>query len=171
MAEPFTIYKMTILYMLSKVDFPLTNVQIADFFLEQQYTGYFEVQGGLNELEEAGMIRVDVLQSHTQYTLTADGEKTLSLLSDKITDGIREDVRRFFETNQLQMKQDNYRLAEYRKVTASKFQVHCRLLSDDVALLDVKITVRSEQQAREMCRNWKQSNEDVYALLMDTLLP
>ena len=28
MAEPFTIYKLTILYMLSKAGFPLTNTQI-----------------------------------------------------------------------------------------------------------------------------------------------
>lgn len=32
MAEPFTIYKLTILNMLDKVDFPLTNTQISDFF-------------------------------------------------------------------------------------------------------------------------------------------
>ena len=34
MAEPITIYKLTILNMLDKVDFPLTNTQISNFFLE-----------------------------------------------------------------------------------------------------------------------------------------
>lgn len=32
MAEPFTIYKLTILNMLDKVDFPLTNTQISNSF-------------------------------------------------------------------------------------------------------------------------------------------
>ena len=32
MAEPFTIYKLTILYMLSKAGFPLSNTQISNFF-------------------------------------------------------------------------------------------------------------------------------------------
>ena len=41
MAEPITIYKLTILNMLDKVDFPLTNTQISNFFLEQDYTDYF----------------------------------------------------------------------------------------------------------------------------------
>ena len=40
MAEPITIYKLTILNMLDKVDFPLTNTQISNFFLEQDYTDY-----------------------------------------------------------------------------------------------------------------------------------
>lgn len=44
MAEPFTIYKLTILYMLSKAGFPLSNTQISNFFLEQEYTDYFRVQ-------------------------------------------------------------------------------------------------------------------------------
>lgn len=41
MAEPFTLYKLIVLYMLEKVDFPLSNTQISDFFLEKEYTNYF----------------------------------------------------------------------------------------------------------------------------------
>ena len=33
MAEPFTLYKLIILYMLDRVDFPLTNSQISSFLL------------------------------------------------------------------------------------------------------------------------------------------
>ena len=53
MAEPFTIYKLTILNMLDKVDFPLTNTQISNFFLEQDYTDYFRVQQVLSDHEDA----------------------------------------------------------------------------------------------------------------------
>ena len=53
MAEPITIYKLTILNMLDKVDFPLTNTQISNFFLEQDYTDYFRVQQVLSDLEDA----------------------------------------------------------------------------------------------------------------------
>ena len=34
MAEAFTLYKLIILYMLDKVDFPLTNSQISEFVLD-----------------------------------------------------------------------------------------------------------------------------------------
>ncbi len=44
MADPNTIYKMTVLTMLDKVDFPLSNTQIANFFLEYDYTDYFTIQ-------------------------------------------------------------------------------------------------------------------------------
>ena len=35
MAEPNTIYRITILAMLDKVDFPLSSTQISNFFLEK----------------------------------------------------------------------------------------------------------------------------------------
>ena len=37
MANSFKLYKLIILYMLSKVDFPLTNSQISEFILDEGY--------------------------------------------------------------------------------------------------------------------------------------
>ena len=42
MSETFTLYKLIILYMLDKVDFPLTNAQISEFILNKGYTTYFK---------------------------------------------------------------------------------------------------------------------------------
>ena len=39
--EPETLYKLMILYMLNKVNFPLTNSQLTQFFLDKEYTTYF----------------------------------------------------------------------------------------------------------------------------------
>ena len=44
MSEAFTLYKLIVLYMLEKVDFPLTNGQISEFILEKGYTSYFTLQ-------------------------------------------------------------------------------------------------------------------------------
>ena len=38
MSEAFTLYKLIVLYMLEKVDFPLTNGQISEFILDKEYT-------------------------------------------------------------------------------------------------------------------------------------
>ena len=44
MAETFKLYKLIILFMLDRVDFPLTNSQISDFVLDEGYTTYFKLQ-------------------------------------------------------------------------------------------------------------------------------
>ena len=68
MAETFTLYKLIILYMLKKVDFPLTTSQISEFVLDKGYTSYFKLQEALSELAQSGLIRTetqpDALPSH-----------------------------------------------------------------------------------------------------------
>lgn len=97
MAEPITIYKLTILNMLDKVDFPLTNTQISNFFLEQDYTDYFRVQQVLSDLEDASLIHAESTHSNTQYTITAAGKETLGFFKDKITPAIERDTTAFLE--------------------------------------------------------------------------
>ena len=56
LSDPITLYKLMILYMLAHVNFPLTNSQLTDFFLDHEYTTYFTLQQALNELEDAGLV-------------------------------------------------------------------------------------------------------------------
>lgn len=170
MAEPFTIYKMTILYMLDKVDFPLSNTQISNFFLEKDYTDYFRVQEVLSDLEDADLILAKTTHSNTQYSLTPAGRKTLAFFKDKITEGISSDVASFFETNRLRMKTENSIVCDYYKTTGGKYAVRCQILSDNTAVIDLTLSVSTKEQAESICANWKTQNHDVYAYLMDILM-
>ena len=54
----FTLYKLIILYMLQKVNFPLTNAQISDFILDRGYTNYFHLQQAISEMLDTHLIEV-----------------------------------------------------------------------------------------------------------------
>ena len=71
--EPETLYKLMILYMLNKVNFPLTNSQLTQFFLDKEYTTYFTLQQVLSELEprDRTLIILRYLNRNTQQA-TAD---------------------------------------------------------------------------------------------------
>ena len=85
MAEPFTLYKLIILYMLEKVDFPLTNSQISEFILDKGYTTYFKLQRAIAELNESGFIREESTHSRTFYHLTEEGAETIQYFRNKIS--------------------------------------------------------------------------------------
>ena len=59
MAETYTLYKLIVLYMLERVDFPLTTSQISDFILDKGYTSYFKLQEILSELTESDLLKVE----------------------------------------------------------------------------------------------------------------
>ena len=63
LSEPMTLYKLMNLYMLKQVNFPLTNAQLSGFFLDREYTTYFTLQQALNELLEAGLIKMQTLHN------------------------------------------------------------------------------------------------------------
>lgn len=170
MAEPFTIYKLTILYMLSKAGFPLTNTQISNFFLEQEYTDYFRVQEVIGDLVDADLIVAQPTHSNTQYTLTAAGKETLGFFKDKLNEGIENDVRFFFEKNKLEFRHENSILADYYKTTNQKYAVRCQIRPDGTSLIDLTLSVSTREQAEAICNNWKKQNEEVYTYLMDMLL-
>ena len=52
-----TIYKLIILYTLSKVDSPLPPGVISDYITDRGYTNYFNLQNAFGELLEADLIK------------------------------------------------------------------------------------------------------------------
>lgn len=170
MAEPFTIYKLTILNMLDKVDFPLTNTQISNFFLEQEYTDYFRVQQVINDLVDADLLRAESTHSNTQYTMTAAGKETLEFFRDKITDAIDCDTIAYLEKNQMELRTINSILADYHKTSFQDYAVRCQFRVRGKNLIDLTLSVPTREQAEAICDNWKKQNEDVYAYLMDILV-
>lgn len=156
--------------MLDMVDFPLTNTQISDFFLEQDYTDYFHVQRVLNDLIDAGLIRAESTHNNTQYTVTDAGRETLSFFRDKISDAIERDTVAFLEKNKLQLKNDSAVLASYDKAPGEGYAVRCRYRERAKNLIDLTLLVKTKAQAEAVCDNWNRQNADVYAYLMDHLI-
>lgn len=170
MAEPFTIYKLTILNMLDKVDFPLSNTQLTNFFLEQEYTDYFRVQQVISDLLDAELIRTESTHNNTHYYITAAGKETLNLLKDKISDAIESDINNYFAQNKLELRNDNSIIADYYRTPNRAFAVRCQYRQKDTNLIDLTLSVQTKEQAEAICNNWKKQNEDVYMYLMDILM-
>ena len=170
MAEPFTIYKLTILNMLDKVDFPLSNTQLTDFFLEHEYTDYFRVQQVISDLLDAELIRTESTHNNTHYYITAAGKETLNLLKDKISDAIELDIINYFAENKLELRNDNSIIADYYRTPNRDFAVRCQYRQKDTNLIDLTLTVKTKEPAEGMCNNWKKQNEEGYMYLIDILM-
>ena len=74
--DPQTLYKLMILYMLSRVNFPLTKAQIGDFILEKGYTNFLTLQQVISELIDADMIKAQTIRNRTHLTLTEEAVRT-----------------------------------------------------------------------------------------------
>lgn len=170
MAEALTQYKLIVLYMLDKVDFPLTNTQISNFILEKEYTTYFTLQQACGELITAELIRTESTHNNTQYHITLTGRQTLSYFSDKISPAIKEDIITYFEANQIELKNEVNILADYYKTTNQGYAARCQIKEKETPLIDLTIKAGNKEQAEAICQNWQRQSEEVYTYLMDMLL-
>ncbi len=170
LSEPKTLYKLMNLYMLRQVNLPLTNAQLTDFFLEHEYTTYFTLQQVLNELLEAGLIRMHSNHSSTRYEITREGEDTLDFFGKNISPAIVEDMDRYLKENRFRIRNEAGVIADYYKSTSQDFIVHMEIREGRNTLMDLSLSVPSREEAEAMCAAWEQVSSDVYSYLMKTLI-
>lgn len=170
MAEPATLYKLMILYMLDNIEFPLSNTQLSNFFLEKDYTDYFTIQQVLHDLMDSELVRTESSYRNTHYTVTAAGKETLKFFGDKISPSAKTDILSYFQANKIALKNENACLADYYKTPDQDYAVHCRMKEGDRDRLDFTLRVQTKEQANAICVNWKNQADDVFACLMDILM-
>ncbi len=170
MAEPNTTYRVMILYMLGKVEYPLTGTQITNFITEKEYTNYFTVQETIADLRDSGLILAESTHSNTRYRLSEEGQRSLSFFSEKISPEIKEDIDAYFRENDVKLKQETSVYADYFKASGDGYQVRCQIKNREASVLELTLTVQTVEQAQAVCANWNKENEEVYAQLMDLLL-
>lgn len=170
MSETFTLYKLIILYMLEKLDFPLTNAQISEFILEQGYTNYFTLQQAISEMVEAGFVREETTHNRTLYHLTEDGSQTISFFKDNISSAIRNDIDNYMKEKNYELKNEVSVKADYYKNTSKEWTVRCQITEQETTLLDLSLTVPTETEAVNVVNNWNRKNQELYALIMQNLL-
>lgn len=170
MSEPFTLYKLIILYMLDKVDFPLTNAQISGFILDKGYTTYFKLQQALSELTESGFIREEATHSRTFYHLTEEGEETIHFFRNKISDAIQKDIDEFLKEKNYELKNEVSVKSDYFPGSGMEFTARCQVIENNQPLIDLTLTVPSEAEAETISNNWSKKNQEIYALIMQNLL-
>lgn len=169
-SESITLYKLMVLYMLKKVNFPLSNAQMSDFFLNKEYTNYFTFQQVLNELLESNLIRVETIRNTSRYEMTKEGEEVLYYFGNKISEAIVEDMDQFLKDNKFKLRNETGIVSDYYKSTDHDYVVHCEVREGKAILLEVNVTVPVEEQASAMCDNWKNHSQEIYAYIMKNLM-
>ena len=170
LSEPKTLYKLMNLYMLKQVNFPLTNAQLTDFFLEHEYTTYFTLQQALNELLESGLIRMHSNHSTTRYEITREGEETLEFFGKNISPAIIDDMDQYLRENRFRIRNEAGVIADFYKSTNQDYIVHCEVREGKSPLIQLDLSVPDKEQAEAMCSKWKDKNQEIYAFVMKTLM-
>ena len=170
LAEPMTLYKLMNLYMLHQVNFPLTNAQLSNFFLDREYTTYFTLQQALNELLDAGLVKQETMRNSSRYEITKEGEETLEFFGKNISPAIVSDMDEYLKQNRFRMRNEVGLISDFYKSTNQDYIVHCEVREGKAVLVNLDISVPDKEQAEIMCNHWKDRSQEIYAYVMKSLM-
>ncbi len=170
MSESLTLYKLIVLYMLDKVNFPLTETQITDFILVKEYTTYFSLRQAISELIDADLVKVETFRNSSHYHITEEGRNTLEYFGNKISPTIVVEINEYLKTNQYSLLDEVSTTADYYKTTNNDYAVECKVKEKHADLISLTLSVPTKDQANAICNNWKLESQEVYSYLMDKLM-
>jgi len=169
-SDTFMLYKLIILYILSRVKFPLTNAQLTAFILEKEYTNYFNIQQAISELLDDDFISCETVRNSSLFSITESGLQTLHFFDNMISQGIKDDIEDYLAKNKHILQEEVSTTAEMYLVRKGEYMVHLKAVERESTLIDLSLTVPSEEEASIMCNNWKSKSSEIYAYLMSSLL-
>ena len=170
MSEAYTLYKLIVLYMLDKLDFTLTNGQISEFILDKGYTNYFTLQQAISEMVDAGFIREESSNNRTLYHLTDEGKETIGFFRNNISPAIQEDINTFLKEKRYDLKAEVSVKADYYPTSNNEYAIRCQIIEHGTPIIDMTLTMPTEQEASTVANNWKTKNQELYAQIVSKLL-
>lgn len=169
MQDPLTLYKLIILYMLNRVNFPLTKSQLGDFMLEKEYTNFLTLQQVISELIEARLIKAQSIRNRTHLSVTEEGRDTLVFFENRLSDAIKKDIDTYLLEHELAMRNEVAVMGDYYKSTSGEYEAHLVAKDRGIRLVDITLSVPVEELAVSICDNWQRKNQEIYKYLVEQL--
>lgn len=167
--DPLTLYKLIVLYMLNRVSFPMTMAQVSDFILEKEYTNFLTLQQAVGELIDAKLISAKTVRNRTHLTITREGMETLNFFGNRINDTVRQDINAYFQENKFALRNEVSVQGNYYKSTSGEYEAHLVAKDKEINLVEITLSVPTEEVAAAICDNWQEKNQEIYQQLIRQL--
>gem|GEM_PF-300780 len=163
--------KIMLLFLIDKMDLPMSNGQITQFALSENYLNYYKVQLYLSEMVEIGYLDASHSNNTTRYTITEDGLIALEAFLYYIPTGVRSRIQKYVVDNRKIVKQDFEVVANhFYDFEKKEYTVKCGVYEDDTMMMEMDLSVVSKDQAVTICNNWKRNVDSLYGQILHIML-
>ncbi len=161
--------KLLLLYIVNRIKFPVSNTQITELVLENNLINYFTLQQYISELLASDFIKSTSVGGSNRLVITEKGVKVLELFGVRISPRKLEVVETYISSHLEKIKKEVTVTADYTIEHKDNFIVNLKAMEGDSILIDIKLNVASNKQARELCTKWKSSCSELYSSIINLL--
>ena len=163
--------KLLLLYLLEKMNLPMSTSQISEFVLAEGMLSFFELQQCLHEMNESKYLDAVKENNTTRYSVTESGMGLVELFEKQVPTNVRNKIIKYVNENRSNIKRSYETIANYFKdIHTDEYIVKCGIYEDDFMLMEVNLSVVAREQARDICDNWKNNVSQIYGQMLGNLL-
>ncbi len=156
--------------MLDKVNMPISNTQIINFLLENDYTDYLNAQQTLAELIEDECVYLETIRNMTLYAISPAGRESLALLGGDLSKGIREDIDTYLREKSIDINNAIAVRADYYIADHDLYIARLQLVERGAVIFEMNVSLPTAEIADTVCANWRNASGELYANVMATLM-
>ena len=162
--------KVLILYILSKLNEPVTNDNLLQFVISVVDMNYFYFQQFLLDLLEKNYIICFSQDDGKQvYQITDIGKEALSLTDDILPGIIKLKVDTSFGKEMKEIKEEEAITAEYVPIGNDNYTVTCKINENNNCIFEVSVFAGSREEAKNIVDNWKENAYRIYPEILNSL--
>ena len=163
--------KLLILYLINKMDLPLSRSHISDYFTEAEFMDYYTVQQTLAEMVDKNYLDSATDSNVTRYTITGEGLQTLEYFEKHISIPKRSKINQYIKENRKDIKREFEKTVNFfHNETHNDFVIKCGVYDEDQMLMELSISVDTREQARMIETNWNKNAKTLYGEIIRTLV-
>lgn len=162
--------KLLLLYIFSYMECPLTNSCITEVVLENGFVSYFNLQQYLSELVDAGFLNKSKEENRQLYNITLKGKSALEYFESRIDSSKREKIKAYMDNFRSRPESLVQVSAEYNEDSNKQYNVACKLIENNLVLMEMKISTKSIENAKQICSNWKSNASQICSRITKMLM-
>ncbi len=161
--------KLKLLYILDYISIPLTNIEITNHILENNYMDYFSLQQLLASLCDSRFIKLTSKNGNEYYKIAEAGKEALEMFSDLLPVYFTNEVASKFSHLKKEIKRQRELLGHYYKRKDEEFIVNLQVMENESVIFNLSINVPTEDLAKNICKKWDSNPEDIFGSIIKTL--
>lgn len=169
-SNELAINKLYILYILSKMEIPLSNSQIINIFMENDILDYFSLQQYLHELKDANLVSSIEEEGHSLFSISPKGITALKYFENRIPSGTKDSLDVYVFENRENILRDREVKAEFKKIKDGEFDVKLQILDGKIPYINIDLKVPTNKTAKTICDNWKEDASNIYSSIIENLI-
>lgn len=162
--------KVLILYLLEKLNKPITNDGLFKIISASNNINYFYFEQYLSDLINDKLIAVQNLEDATVYNITNAGKEALALTKEAIPGIVKLKADTVFKQELANFENSISISAEFIPNNEKNFTVKCKIIENNNTIFEIKTFAGSNDRAKKIVDNWNKNAGEIYPQILNMLL-